>query len=100
MPDNNDAPQVLTVKQLREALAQFPDDLPVAVSVPAGDDWYDTYVVTEGPAYSTVDWGDGRGTVDDERYVGFDAFALLRPLTTGLEIVDVDSGASQMLKEN
>lgn len=86
--DNNTAqPDVWTVKQLRDALAQFPDDLPLAVNVPGeDDDSYDTFAVTAGPGYPAVNWGDGQGLVDDLRYVSFDAFAVLRPLRDQLEI--------------
>ncbi|MGV9679078.1 hypothetical protein ACWDSJ_27670, partial [Nocardia sp. NPDC003482] len=50
------AQQVLT-GQVRDALAQFPEDLPLVVCVPLDADTYDTYGVTGLPYHQRVDWG-------------------------------------------
>lgn len=91
MTKDNNKPHVWTVRQLREALAQFPDDLPLAVCAPVDDDTYVTFAITGGPSYQMADWGDGRGLVADERYVAVDAFAELRVLRSGLEIRSCDT---------
>lgn len=49
----------LTNRQLREALAAFPDDLPVVVSVDDGTGFAEDFLITDGPAYGQVDWGNG-----------------------------------------
>ncbi|WP_280405285.1 DUF6225 family protein [Nocardia brasiliensis] len=90
-PKTPPAQQVLTVGQLREALAQFPDGLPLVVCVPVDDDTYESYGVTAGPYYQQGNWGDGRGLVPDERYVAVDAMAYVLALRHELEITFADS---------
>lgn len=75
MPDNH----TWTVGRLREALAAYPDDLPVTVCVPEEDDCFDEYAVDSGPGYGQVDWGDGRGLRADKTHVQIEAFTLYRP---------------------
>lgn len=91
MPDNNDAPQVLTVKELRDALAQLPDDVPFAVAVPLEDDLEVTFALTGAPKFSMVDWGDGRGLIPDQRYIQAEAYAYLTPRRDRLVISDADA---------
>ncbi|AXK89993.1 hypothetical protein SAMN05421776_11398 [Nocardia farcinica] len=94
-PKTPPAQRVLTVGQIREALAQFPDDLPLMVCVPVDDDTYESYGVTMGPYHQRADWGDGLGPVADERYVAIDAMAYFLALREELEITSADSVASE-----
>ncbi|WP_280335871.1 DUF6225 family protein [Nocardia wallacei] len=84
---------VWTVKQVRDALATFPDDLPLAVCVPVEDATYETFAVTAGPAYQMADWGDGRGMVADERYVELTAFAYCLALRDTFKVFDEAAGS-------
>lgn len=63
-----------TVGRLREALAAYPDDTPVTVCVPEGDDFMNEYTVTDGPSFGRIDWGDGRGEHDDISHVMIEAY--------------------------
>lgn len=58
-----------TVGQLRDALAEHPDDMPLRVAVPDAKhpDLYvdDDYVVT-GAGIGSAQWADERGTVLDD----------------------------------
>ncbi|MFG1794187.1 DUF6225 family protein [Nocardia sp. NPDC049149] len=69
----------LTVRQLREALANYPDDLPVVVCVAEDEDSFLEFLITNGPSHGHVDWGDGKGVIVDKSHVQIEAFEYYRP---------------------